>query len=117
MLHSAFSSAAREAVLPMVHAFSLGHHLWCIWPGCACHTFLNLNGESGMCLQVGFGITEEQRRQTLLELMESTLAPRKAAANLDMDLIEPVRPASGQQVCSSLQRMLAGLIIHDMDCH
>lgn len=64
-----------------------------------------------MCLQMGPGITEEQRRQTLLELMESTLAPRKAAANLDMDLIEPVRPAWGQQVCSRLlQRMLPGLI-------
>lgn len=102
----------------MVHAFSLGHHLWCIWPGCTCQTFPNLNDESGMCLQMGPAITEEQRRQTLLELMESTLTPRKAAANLDMDLIEPVRPAWGQQVCSSLlQRMLAGLIIHDMDCH
>jgi hypothetical protein len=76
-----------------------------------------MNGESGKCLQVGSGITEEQRRQTLLELMESTLAPRKAAANLDMDLIEPVRPASRQQVCSCLHHcMSAGLSIHDMNC-
>ncbi|CAL5230059.1 g13510 [Coccomyxa viridis] len=43
-------------------------------------------------------ITEAQRRETLLELLENTLKPRKAAASLGMDLIEPVRPCGGQQV-------------------
>ena len=50
-------------------------------------------------MQMAPSITEAQRRETLLELLENTLKPRKAAASLGMDLIEPVRPSGGQQAC------------------
>ncbi len=53
--------------------------------------------ECGTLLQMAPSITEAQRRETLLELLENTLKPRKAAASLGMDLIEPVRPSGGQQ--------------------
>ena len=52
-----------------------------------------------MCLdiQMAPSITDAQRRETLLQLMEDTFKPRKAAVSMDMDLIEPVRPSSLQQ--------------------
>ncbi len=53
--------------------------------------------ECWVMMQMAPSITEAQRRETLLELLENTLKPRKAAASMGMDLIEPVRPSGGQQ--------------------
>ena len=60
-----------------------------------------------MRLQMATSITEAQRRETLLELMENTLKPRKAAADLGMDLIEPARPPTGQQARGILAQRCA----------
>ena len=48
-------------------------------------------------MQAPSSITDAQRRETLLELMENTFKPRQAAASLGMELVQPMRPAPGQQ--------------------
>ena len=44
-------------------------------------------------------ITDAQRRETLLDLMEASLRPKSAAPNLGMDLIQPMKPSPQQEVC------------------
>ena len=44
-------------------------------------------------------LTDAQRRETLLELMEASLRPKSAAANLSMDLVQPMKPSPKQEAC------------------
>ena len=42
-------------------------------------------------------ITDAQRRETLLELMEASLAPRSAAGDLGMEVVEAIKPSPKQE--------------------
>ena len=61
------------------------------------HQMLPLKADG--VLQAAPMITDAQRRETLLDLMEASLRPKSAAPDLGMDLVEPMRPSPKQEAC------------------
>ena len=55
-------------------------------------------------------ITDAQRRETLLELMEASLRPKSAAPNLGMDLVEPMKPSYKQEACHAQVIMIVSAL-------
>ena len=77
-----------------------GHIQGQTWRGQCCTRIHPLKADG--VLQAAPMITDAQRRETLLDLMEASLRPKSAAPNLGMDLIQPMKPSPQQEVCLPL---------------